>query len=798
MQNPRSELAPGALVEVRGRRWRLVDSRRFDRCAIVTLQGVDRGDVGETLRVLTPFDRVVTRRRQRIRLAGRIAVARRVADAVLTSHPWHACWTAATANITLMPWQLEPALAMLGGATRVLLADAVGLGKTVQAGLILAELAAHSVIDRTLVLTPAGLRTQWADELAARFGLRATILDQAALVREAVNLPADVSPWAASPIVISSIDLVKRAEVLTAVDRVPFDLLIVDEAHHVTPSSDRGAVVERIARRTPWVVLISATPHSGDERAFAYLTDIGSSSQDTLRIFRRSTPQHERRTRTRLVAVRTSDAESALLNGVQDYAQAIWSDRGTANSAARLVAIVFARRAASSIDAVLTTLLRRQRLLAEGPATTPPDQASLPWEELEEGDGDEADQVLMTPGLLRADEERHRLDRLIDLARRARESGAKPSWIQRFLAKAGEPAIVFSEYRDTIEALRERFEPLLPVVMLHGGLSPAMRRAATAAFVDGSAMLLLATDTGGEGLNLHARCRTVINNELPWNPLRLEQRVGRVDRIGQHRPVHAVHLMHAGSIEQTVLAHLHRRVERAATFAGSSQDFEARVAEAVLGGSEVPSLTLPQFPGAPMPSAIDEVHRLETLRTLARLHLRQPVGSSASRSTVPATGSRRSAPPATTLLCAFQITLVDPGGRTLANGIVPLSIALSSSLPSSRRELANALRRLTESTAVADAVAASTLHVLQSTRTVARDLARAVAARIAGLSAAFMTDDQLYQPALFDGRSSRLAAERSAVLEIHRRHLNRVERTLRGFDALTMQPPVVIGVWLEP
>ncbi len=799
MQNPRTEPALGVLADVRGRRWRLIDVRRFERCALVTLQGIDRGDLGETLRVLTPFDHAVTERRQpRIRLAGRVSVARHVADAVLASHPWRACWTAATANLTVLRWQLEPVLAVLGGATRVLLADAVGLGKTIQAGLILAELVARGLVDRALVLTPAGLRAQWADELATRFGLSPTILDQTALAREAASLPADVSPWAGSPIVISSIDLVKRVEIVTAVDRVPFDVLIVDEAHHLTPGSDRGAVVERLARRTPWVILITATPHSGDDQAFAYLSRLGSVGEDSLSVFRRRSPRHERETRTRLVAVRTSDTESALLNEVQSYAKAIWRDRGVTDAAARLVAIVLSRRAASSPEAVLATLLRRQRMLSDGPPE-PAADATLPWEELDEADGDEAAGVLMAPGLQRMDEERGRIDRLIELAYRARSSAAKPAWIRRLLDRVREPVIVFSEYRDTIEALRARFAPLLPVATLHGGLSPAVRRAATAAFVNGPAILLLATDTGGEGLNLHARCRMVITNELPWNPLRLEQRIGRVDRIGQQRPVHAVHLMHAGSIEQTVLAHLHRRAARAAMSSSTTTAFDARVAEAVLGESPLPSLDPPEWSSTEVPLALDEVHRVEPLRRLA--HLRRANGDlRGSSNTIPVAVPRRSRGPCpkATLLCAFQVTLADPSGRAVASMVVPVSIALVSPLPSASRALSAALRDVTNALATRDIVTATADSALQSTRETTRDFANAIGTRVAALSAAWTVEGrQLYQPALFDDRSSGLAAERSAVQEIHRRHLERVERVVRGFDTLTMVDPVLIGAWLE-
>src|SRR5690606_30956964 len=115
---------------------------------------------------------------------------------------------------------------------RVLLADGVGGGKTIEAGLIIAELTARGLARRTLVLTPAGLRRQWADELQARFGLYPVVLDKAALTGETRTLPVGASPWRANPLVVSSIDMVKRPENAAAIESAPVDLLVVDEAHH--------------------------------------------------------------------------------------------------------------------------------------------------------------------------------------------------------------------------------------------------------------------------------------------------------------------------------------------------------------------------------------------------------------------------------------------------------------------------------------------------------------------------------------------------------------------------------------
>ena len=217
----------------------------------------------------------------------RRSVLRTALRAIANARPAIGLWTAAEASIDLLPYQLEPALAVLRGATRLLLADAVGLGKTIQAGLILAELRERGWAERALVLCPAGLRATWAAELQQRFHIDCAVLDQSAIAESVAALPPGINPWSSHATIVASIDFVKRPEVLAALAEVPLDVLIADEAHHLTPGTDRGSAVARLASRTPWCVLVSATPHSGDVAAFDYLTDLGS-HRDPIAIFRRT------------------------------------------------------------------------------------------------------------------------------------------------------------------------------------------------------------------------------------------------------------------------------------------------------------------------------------------------------------------------------------------------------------------------------------------------------------------------------------------------------------------------------
>lgn len=613
-------MRPGEIVTLRDELWTVANSDEFRDCTLLTLEGRGPDNAGRVFRAITPFDRVSASPASRPRRRRRRAVLRCALGAIARERPALGLWTAAEASLDLLAYQLEPALAVLRGATRVLLADAVGLGKTVQAGFILAELRLRGLVDRALVLCPAGLRDTWAGELQDRFGIHAAVLDQASIALGLPELPAGVNPWAAHPLVVASIDFVKRPEVLAAVEEVPFDLIIADEAHHLTPASDRGAAVDRLGARAPWLVLVSATPHSGDQAAFGYLAAIGSLA-DRLAVFRRSRrdvglPDQRR---VRLLSVRPTPDETRLLRATDDYARAIWGSRGRAERAVQLLAITLARRAASSAAALERTLSRRLALLS-GTAPAVPIQGWLPLDDMDDRDADELDERLAQPGLPDEDAERQRLAGLIDLARVASARSSKLRVLRRFLDRAGEPAVVFTEYRDTLHAAAAQLASRFRLGVIHGGVPAPMRQEVVRQFERGDVDLLLATDTAGEGLNLHRRCRLVIDLELPWNPRRIEQRVGRVDRIGQQRRVHAVHLLHRGTVEDTVWSHLEGRRLRAVQALGDDDaPTEDDIARAVFDAA-----ALPQGGGAAVASArIDaagaELERVTGQRRLRRL-----------------------------------------------------------------------------------------------------------------------------------------------------------------------------------
>jgi len=579
-------------VRVRGERWRVVDVRSYEDCQLVTLAGLTPPHLGATRRVLSPFDIIEpVGGRAKPRFVGPNRWRRVCRRLIASDRPPGGLQSALQARIDLLPHQLEPAIAILKGmGSRVLLADEVGLGKTIQAGLVCAELLERHAVDRVLIVTPAGLRDQWARELSERFSIAAANLDAAALRKLTATLPVGLNPWQTQSIAIASIDYVKRAEVLPAVAACLWDLVIVDEAHGVGGESDRHAAVNALASRAAFVLLLTATPHSGDRRAFASLCSLGSLEDDPLLVFRRSradihigVPR-----RVHVAYVRPSRDERLMHAGLDEYAAAVRADCREMHDAAWLALAVLHKRAFSSAWSLAQSIDRRLAALDEAGGAETEAQLALP---LGNPDGDKVNEDTPPPWpadlrLADADRERHLLTRLAARARSSAAAETKIAALRRLLRRARQSAVVFTEYRDTLLHVSRAIDQ--PHIVMHGGLTPRERRSALASFSTSPSAILLTTDAAGEGLNLHHHCRLVINLELPWNPMRLEQRIGRVDRIGQSRRVHAFHLVARGTGESRILQRLRSRIAAARADIGTPDpvgiDEELAVTRLVIAG----------------------------------------------------------------------------------------------------------------------------------------------------------------------------------------------------------------------
>jgi len=816
------------VVTVRRSRWRIDDIHTYEDCQLVTLTGVAPPDAGVQRQVLAPFETIdPIDCSPRPRLV-RAALWRRACRALIADNaPPGALRVVRHARIDVMPHQLEPALAILRGlGCRVLLADEVGLGKTIQAGIVIAELSARGSADRVLVVTPAGLSEQWAQELSVRFGITAHVADAAGMRRRAADMPIGANPWSAERVAIASIDYVKRPEVLPAVAANPWDILVVDEAHGAAGDSDRRAAVSAIASQAAYVLLLTATPHSGDRQSFVSLSGLGALDRDPLIVFRRARSDVRAGAPRRVHAlhVRPTAAEARMHALLANYTHALQAERDRAWLAASVLhkrALSSAWSLAQSVERRLDALTRIDR--AQGDVEG--EQLALPLGD-RDGELTTADEPPAWPaelGLTDAARETRLLRELLSAARLAARTESKLDAIRRILQRSHEPAIVFTEYRDTLLHVQQTLGQ--PAAVLHGGLTRDERAAALEDFSQQRRTILLATDAAGEGLNLHQACRLVINLELPWNPMRLEQRIGRVDRIGQQRAVHAWHLIAARTGETRILERLKDRIARARADIGAPDPFgpmgpmghdeERAIARLVIVGCaddavdqvrlkpdtacegvKTERLTCGELPDDELKQdAAAEAQRLTIARSFTRNE------DEAARLLVESDGpwiirARRPASRASLghrILLVWRVPYEDASGRAVESVCVPAVVRLSR-LPRVRDGawIDDVLRRIdrdarplidASTTSQRDAVERIT-QAFASTR-LTRE--RAIAAQRATAIA------EAFQPGLFDRRAER---SRLVALTEHdfgdRDQANRLERLSLSAVALPAAPQLLL------
>jgi superfamily II DNA or RNA helicase len=568
-----------------------------------------------------------------------------------------------------------------------------------------------------------------------------------------------VNPWSVEPVVITSIDFIKQPEILRAATSVLWDIVIIDEAHQAAIAPRRAAAVKMLASRARHVVLVTATPHSGDDVAYRSLCAIGQiGADDPLLIFRRGreTIGLNRTRKVRLLRVKPGPYELEMHRLLAQYAKRLWQIGGLDTDAAvgaRLVAMVFSKRAMSSASSLAISL--EKRLAGLSGRIRIARQSGLPFGSDEDESESDNEPPLAVPAFERVDDEERALRAILAAAEHARESETKIAALQRLLRRVREPVVVFTEYRDTLAMLERRLRSLRKIAMLHGGLSAAERDDAVGRFNAGASDLLLATDAGAEGLNLQSRCRLVVNLELPWNPSRLEQRIGRVDRLGQSRTVHAIHLFADGTAEATVLTNLHNRLRR---IRASEMD----IAACVIEGSDMRRYASDEADTIGVKAQISAEAQAEA-RRLASL-ARGVSGASCyvdhGHTAVTVFRSRNRTAPITVWF--FHARIVNGCGRLVEDVIIPVQLPLSAadlpdlcSSPPKRRDVKAAAVDLVERfrgavTAVAQVqIERRVLEIAGESRAwVARALARE--RRLSHLVA---TGDPLFQAGLFETRS---------------------------------------------
>ncbi|HXW08601.1 MAG TPA: DEAD/DEAH box helicase [Vicinamibacterales bacterium] len=805
-------------LRVRGRVWRVRSVTPGHACAVVYLRCLEPlpPSTACPAAIITPFDRPRAVAGGSGGLASPAQLLAHLEATRVSQRPADGLWASLEASITLLPHQLEPALAALvHGATRMLVADDVGLGKTIQAGLLIAELTVRTSELRVLVLVPAGLRDQWHAELEDRFHIVAVDADAGWLRAVARDRPADVNPWALGGVYVASHDFVKRPDVLRPLESVAWDLLVVDEAHALGPGTDRRTAAHALAVRSRRVLLLTATPHRDDARAFQALCETGQSrAGEPLLLFERSRAVIAVSTARRAVVlgVEPSPAERRMHALLEIYTARLWRDAQLRRDRpAALVAIVLRKRALSSAASLARSLRRRIALLGQD-FREDLVQAGLPFADEDPLPDEEPHEVLAAPGLSDAAGERRWLIRLAAAAEEAARAESKVERLVRLTRRIREPLLVFTEYRDTLRRLEIALRADgCRALLMHGGLGPRERAGTQREFCR-TGHVLLATDAASEGLNLHVRCRVLVHYELPWSASRIEQRAGRVDRLGQTRRVHELAFVANHTAERLVLAPLLRKIvqaNRTGTRPGVLHALgEVRLAGTILGEAPlepaVPS-PLPPFVEVPPASlgrdAAVEAGRLECLR---RGLVRARAGQHPGRGDGPVLAAVRPTRNSTTLepglALVYRLSVCTALGHLHVEAFV-LHVHLAAASPVFRRRSAFQRAVLVLLTAapskLREALARSTEVALERARTVDTKLEEAMRTREAAmLEVCGSAARQLLQPGLFDRRSIRRAEARARALDALRSAASR-PRDPKGRD-LEVETSLVAAVLVRP
>lgn len=443
-----------------------------------------------------------------------------------------------TTQLEPMPHQIETAKKVLHEMRgRAILADEVGLGKTIEAGLILKEYMIRGLVRKALILVPASLVLQWVRELNQKFGIPAVAQKKEYM-------------WATNEVVVASMDTAKRDPHRSIVTGIDYDILIIDEAHKLKNKKTTNYQFVNSLRKK-YCLLLTATPIQNDLGELYNLITLlkpghlgGQGSFQSNFVIDKRIPKNEDQLQEELSKVmirnRRSDGgisftkrkvnnillelspeELKLYEGVTDFVRGRYEEAG-GNMSSVLSLVTLQREVCSSRDAVFVSLVNLFKKTAEDS----PVRARI-WELVE-----------MIKGI---------------------EANTKAEKVIELLREIDGKAIIFTEYRASQEYLLKFLKDHgLSAVPYRGGMNRGKKDWMMDLFRN-RAKVLVATEAGGEGINLQF-CNHIINFDLPWNPMRVEQRIGRVHRLGQDKDVQIYNLSTKGTIEEHILSLLHEKI----------------------------------------------------------------------------------------------------------------------------------------------------------------------------------------------------------------------------------------------
>ncbi len=430
------------------------------------------------------------------------------------------------------PYQLEAAARVLRHMQgRAILADEVGLGKTIEAGIVLSELRLRGLAGRVLVLAPAGLVGQWCEELERKFGLPCVIADRRFEPPTGGGL---------HPIAVASLAAARRDGLGAKLTAPTWDLVIADEAHRLKNARSASARLVR-SLRARYMLLLTATPIENRLSDLFQLVSLvrpgllGAAAEFRSRHGRgggaevRNVASLQLALRELMVRHRRSEITVML---PRRLAETIRVAPGA--DEAELYRAISSRvrdEARESSSSRILALRSVQQLAGSSPWACAATLAKLGWEDL-------AQQAASVPSTAKA-------TALLELLGRHRARDEK--------------VVVFTAFRHTLRALAALLtEHGFDAAVYHGSLTRAEKDAAVGRFADATPVLL-STEAAGEGRNLQF-CHAMINFDLPWNPMQIEQRLGRIHRIGQEHDVQLTNLVSRGTLEEHLLEVLQAKI----------------------------------------------------------------------------------------------------------------------------------------------------------------------------------------------------------------------------------------------
>ena len=425
---------------------------------------------------------------------------------------------------------------------RAIMADEVGLGKTIEACLVLKEYILRGLVRSALILVPSSLVNQWQDELSEKFGL-SFVTSNDALFRE------DPDRFWQEPFLLVSIQTAKSKRHFDTVTSRTYDILIADEAHHLKSRSTLNWKLVNAIRKT-FLILLTATPVQNKlEELYNLVTLLKPGHLKTLKAFKEefvargnpTDPQNREKLRQLLKEVMIRNTRSVTqLHLPPRFAFTIMVDPSPDEKAFYQGISQFVTEQGANASSGLPKMTLRRLLEAAGSSHF----AALKMVEkisLQDLDGTskQAKELSEMGGAIRI--------------------GGKIRRVIELLKASPEQKVVFVNYLATLDHLHQVMqEQKIPHVVYRGGMTSAQKRQSIKTFQEGCPVLL-STETGGEGHNLQF-CHVMINCDLPWNPMRIEQRIGRIHRIGQEKEVQIYNFCSAGSIEEHILEILDRKI----------------------------------------------------------------------------------------------------------------------------------------------------------------------------------------------------------------------------------------------